>query len=89
MGLWNFDIFAFIVLVIWNCLHTGWYNREFKTAEDDDGNVGKTIRLITQDQEPITRSVHLHCIREPTHAQTELFLDMCFPRTSVSAAVRI
>ena len=29
-------------------------------------------------QEPITRSVHLHCIREPTHAQTELFLDV-FP----------
>ena len=26
----------------------------------------------------ITRSVHLHCIREPNHAQTELFLDM-FP----------
>ena len=41
------------------------------------------------DQEPITQSVHLHCVHDPTHAQTELFLDMCFPRTSVSAAVRI
>ena len=40
-------------------------------------------------QELITRSVHLHCIREPTYAQTELFLDMYFPRTSVSVAVRI
>ena len=29
-------------------------------------------------QEPITRSIHLHCIREPTHAQTELFSDV-FP----------
>ena len=40
-------------------------------------------------QEPITRSVHLHCIRDPTYAQTEVFLEMCFPRTSVSTAVRI
>ena len=37
--------------------------------------------LFTFVQEPITRSVHLHCIRDPTCAQTELFLEMCFPQT--------
>ena len=40
-------------------------------------------------QEPINRSVHRHCICDPTYAQIELFLHMCFPRTSVSTAVRI
>ena len=29
------------------------------------------------DQELISRSVHLHCIRDPTYAQIELFLEMC------------
>ena len=29
-------------------------------------------------QEPITRSVHLHCIRDPTYAQIELFSGMIF-----------
>ena len=40
-------------------------------------------------QEPITRSVHLHCIRDQTYAQIELFLEMFFPQTSASTAVRI
>ena len=47
------------------------------------------LDLDTKHQEPITRSVHLHYICDPTYAQIELFLDMCFPRTSVSTAVRI
>ena len=38
----------------------------------------------TPNQEPITRSVHLHCIHDPTYAHIELFLEMCCPR-----AVRI
>ena len=37
----------------------------------------------------LRRSVHLHCIHDPPHAQIELFLEMCFPRTSVSTVVRI
>ena len=45
--------------------------------------------LNTTEQEPITGSVHLHCIRAPTYAQIDLFLDMCFPRTSVSTVARI
>ena len=40
-------------------------------------------------QEPITRSVHLHSIRDPTYAQVELFLEMIFAWTSVSTAVCI
>ena len=41
--------------------------------------VSTLFQHYVQYHEPITRSVHLHCIREPTNAQTELFLDMCFP----------
>ena len=40
-------------------------------------------------QEPTARSVHLHCVRDPTYAQIELSLEMCFPQTSVSTAVHM
>ena len=38
----------------------------------------KKYRSLLRKQGPITRSVHLHCIRDPTYAQIELFLDV-FP----------
>ena len=36
------------------------------------------LSMLSLNQEPITWGVHLHCIRDPTYAQIQLFLDV-FP----------
>ena len=40
-------------------------------------------KMILQQQEPITRSLHLCCTLESTLSSEELFLEQAFPRKSI------
>ena len=66
---------------MWGALHLyQWPRHSEQVIEQIELHRCKLITLTDRGhlQEAITRSVHLHCIRDQTYAQIELFLDM-FP----------